>query len=1007
MRLISTIVCNYRLHREVKQHFDPERTLIGGPNESGKSTLVEAVHRALFLKAKGNTEYHRAMISALHTGQPEVELVFEAAGRTYVLRKRFGLSGAITLSPSDSPALAGDAAETELARILGVDAGVTGRAATQLWAHLWVWQGQAGNDPSAHATMQREGLLQSLQNLGGAAVLQSELDSRVARHFADRRDQIYTQAGKSKAGSPLEQAERTSAITGEERARAEERLQRLDAAARDLENSVRDAEAASVSLSELEKHRDATESRARQLAVLQQQETEHAHAAKATVERMDSRIQADQRILKVRGDLEDLTRSLAPKHTAVAEAEKARDTAKGAAIRAEKAQRDAAEAVRSARLRHDLASAHAVQMEKAGRHAWLREQAAKADRRRRDAAQLDVQLARLPTVSTARLRKLQTQESQCTGARAALQAMATGLEVVAADDLVMAGDKIIGTGQRHILTDDTEISLGSQYRLRIQPGGGTSLAEARQTERETRQALQMELDSLGISSMSAALEVHAQREELGARIKEARAELGGLGAEKLEEELLKAHQELAAAIASVERLAVLAADLNAPGDLAAAQALTKAMAEQRSESETRDLEARSRRDGAVKALESAEEIVRGRQVEMEQAATRLTGLKAQLDLLLQTHGDDATRTQALVEASAAKSAAGQLLKATADAMAVLQPNLLESDRLRIRRAMEQKANERSDARARIAVAQATLRSDGSEDPHATLALVDARARSAIEHYASVRRKAEAVMLLDEMFRAEQRDLASRFTQPLADKISGYLQCIFGPGACAQVTYEDNGFTSLTLSRAALGGTTFGFETLSGGAREQTAAAVRLAMAEVLAGEHGGCLPVVFDDAFAYSDPERVNQLQRMLDLAANRGLQVIVLTCNPADYAALGARMVTLRAARHSEVAAEAHGAIDKTELSDPLVTDSETRPLSSPAIAQICVTEPLRQALLDRLIALGGQKGNQTLRQELGWDESTYLAVKEDLVAAGRLRPGKGRGGSVALSELPRSRPT
>ena len=86
--------------------------------------------------------------------------------------------------------------------------------------------------------------------------------------------------------------------------------------------------------------------------------------------------------------------------------------------------------------------------------------------------------------------------------------------------------------------------------------------------------------------------------------------------------------------------------------------------------------------------------------------------------------------------------------------------------------------------------------------------------------------------------------------------------------------------------------------LSGGAKEQTAAAVRLAMAEVLAGDYGGRLPVVFDDAFAYSDPERVNQLQRMLDLAATRGLQVIVLTCNPADYASLGARTIMLKSQR-------------------------------------------------------------------------------------------------------------
>ncbi|MBN1629150.1 MAG: hypothetical protein JW990_05265, partial [Thermoleophilia bacterium] len=87
---------------------------------------------------------------------------------------------------------------------------------------------------------------------------------------------------------------------------------------------------------------------------------------------------------------------------------------------------------------------------------------------------------------------------------------------------------------------------------------------------------------------------------------------------------------------------------------------------------------------------------------------------------------------------------------------------------------------------------------------------------------------------------------------------------------------------------------FSFEELSWGAREQVAGAVRLAIAELLAAEHDGTLPVVFDDAFAYSDPERVNTLQRMLDLAAVRGLQVIVLTCNPSDYAALGARQVTL-----------------------------------------------------------------------------------------------------------------
>jgi len=186
-----------------------------------------------------------------------------------------------------------------------------------------------------------------------------------------------------------------------------------------------------------------------------------------------------------------------------------------------------------------------------------------------------------------------------------------------------------------------------------------------------------------------------------------------------------------------------------------------------------------------------------------------------------------------------------------------------------------------------------------------------------------------------------------------------------------------------------------FENLSRGAREQAAAAVRLAMAEVLAADHGGCLPVVFDDAFAYSDPERVNQLQRMLDHAANHGLQVIVLTCNPSDYAALGARTITLRPTRQ---ASPAPGAAVPAPVNDEPETDLE-KPVEENLTADVSptVTDELRQALLDALPATGISKGNQSLRSELGWDQSTYNAVKQDLVAAGKLVPGRGRGGSVS----------
>ena len=248
---------------------------------------------------------------------------------------------------------------------------------------------------------------------------------------------------------------------------------------------------------------------------------------------------------------------------------------------------------------------------------------------------------------------------------------------------------------------------------------------------------------------------------------------------------------------------------------------------------------------------------------------------------------------ALAEALSAKNSAEALLSATRQALAELQPDLLQTDQTRLKRACDQAGENKREAETKRAVAQAALRSDGTDDPEAALALAVARVHSAQDHLASVRRKAEAIRLLDRLFLEEQRALAEQFTKPFAERISAYLQCLFGAGARAAVTLADNAFTGLQLVRPNQGGGATSFDTLSGGAREQVAAAVRLAMAEVLAADHDGCLPLVFDDAFAYSDPERVQILQRMLDLAASRGLQLIILTCNPSDYAALGARQIS------------------------------------------------------------------------------------------------------------------
>ena len=119
-----------------------------------------------------------------------------------------------------------------------------------------------------------------------------------------------------------------------------------------------------------------------------------------------------------------------------------------------------------------------------------------------------------------------------------------------------------------------------------------------------------------------------------------------------------------------------------------------------------------------------------------------------------------------------------------------------------------------------------------------------------------------------------------------------MECLFGPVTRAEVVYQDQAFEGLKIQRPGWAGGAIAFDSLSGGTQEQTAAAVRLAMAEVLAADYDSSLPVLFDDAFAYSDATRLGPLTNMLDLAASRGLQVILLTHQPAEYCALGAKTV-------------------------------------------------------------------------------------------------------------------
>jgi DNA repair exonuclease SbcCD ATPase subunit len=997
MKLLSATARNYRIHRDLNIDFDQARTLIGGANETGKTTLIEAIHRGLFLKSTITGEGQKSMVSTLFPGHPEVEIRFSANGAEYHLAKRFsGASGTTQLVQVGGQTWRGEEAESRLARLLGVEElgggrGILSRISEQ-WSHLWVWQGRSGDDPSEPAASQQAHLLQQLQQTGGAVAMQSELDGRVASRFARVRAQIFVRAGSARSGSDLDKAQTEAQQVETNRAEASERLDRLRQAVRDFEDASSTIQRTTSDLEDLRQERQGVNEKISQAEELRQAKETQASTVNSAVENLTVVEGIEKNIDGLRESISTLQKSLKPKQEEERRLESAFTNSRKRTTDAEREYDEALKKTREVRLRRELAAAYVNRFEKEARNKELRKRLERAQALEKDIAGFREQLAQLVSIDQEGLQALQELENELAQASAALNAMAAEIEIVVSDQPVRVGDAELSAGESQTVTEPTEVKVGDLLCLRIHPGGGDSLANAREELRTLRENRRRSLDEYGLKSIAKASEVVARRADLQSRVANAEAALEELDAEDLAKTCSSAKDELTAAEADVKRRMDQVADAEQPSTLADARAW------------------RDREEDAFHTVESDETSLKATQdtlqqeqgdLENESNTLRdtiagekqdLTGFEAQLKLLLDTHGDDEPRAKALKEARKAKKDSEASLAEICAALEALQPDLLKADRERLQRAWDETERQKQGAQTSRAVSQAALRSDGAIDPNAALAQAEAKLEAATEHLEAVSRKAKAIALIDSLFQQEQRALADQFSQPLAQKISSYLQCLFGPDAKAVVTFEDNAFKSIQLVRSAQDGAML-FKSLSGGTREQVAAAVRLAIAELLAADHDNSLPIVFDDAFAYSDPERVNTLQRMLDLGASRGLQIIVLTCNTSDYAALGARQIILK----SKLLRNA----PPTDTSLPAVSGNasglETVHAGSSANST-SIMDQVCESFIAALTDLGGKSGNQTLRKNLGWDEVKYTAVKDQLIAQNQIVRGKGRGGSVAL---------
>lgn len=886
MRLLSARVREYRIHRDLAVTFDPRFTVIAGPNQSGKSTLAEALHRALFLPVKTGGELLKGMQASPFLAEPEVELSFEAGDQRWTLRKRFaGTRGSVSLLDGCGRGLQGDEAEERLAELVGTSAVARTRGAAERlrerWGHLWVWQGSASGNPlaSGTATYDHDRLVERLQ-AGADLSVTSPLDLAVIEQIQTRWSTVFTTGGAGRApqvrrGSPLQLARAAVDRAREERDGIEALIRQQAEDAMVLQRAAEDLARIAVELPQQRAQLQALQQRIERSRALegqigaQQPQLAAADRELAALVRDRDQLQGEQQRIR------ELEATQAPAQAALAELRQQppRLEANRSRILAqlEFQQRGSAQAAAEvgaieARLRR---------LRLLEERQRLGRQLDALQRLRTRFRELGRELSELPEVDAAAVERLRQLEAAVQAAGVRAETLATGLEVICADQPLRLDDQPLEPGATRLLSQPAVLQVGDGVQLRLLPSGGAGTVEAARALERSRQALAEALAAFRLPGVEAVAAAERRRSDLLAEqrrlVEQARAEG--------DDTRLR------------QRLSVIAMELEPlpPGEVAADGGQAEIT---RLETDLR--EARQRRDQAQQAqqalqselqqagqaLDRQQQAIGAAEQALRQQENQLLEARTRSEALLQRHGSLQALQDAIAALEQRRAALHAALEALGQELAALDPEGLRTHDQRLRqRIQELDQQERQAGEARIR-AEERLQGDGSTDLQAELEQKQSALESRQQERDRLEQEAAMLTLLRRLLEEEQSAMGSRYTAPILERIGRYLAEVYPEPPQPSLTYDARGgFHGLQWRRG--DEAAFGFEVLSTGAREQFAAALRVAMAEVLAEAYDGCLPLLFDDAFANSDAERQAGVHRMLQRAADQGLQVILLTCAP------------------------------------------------------------------------------------------------------------------------------
>ena len=868
--------------------------VIHAPNETGKSSLILAVARALFDRYSTKDREIQQLRPWQTSLSPRITLEFETDGKRYRLEKAFLDEASSVLEEwtgSRFERLADSQHADELVRGF-LSSSVPGNGATKVghWglARL-LWLNQT---PERHELPSLDTPLKSrlLKTVGVAAL--SDKEQSLLKDVESTYRQFYT----PKTGKP---------VVGSELLQAEERVQAFEAdVARLLQRKTETAQLAEdITDTQLELPSLEAEKKgyAQQLASLQ----ERIEAEAKLEQQLALREKDVERQREHRRSLDDTQRGLialqrkVTQHEALAsEKQPVILEAQGACSRAEEALRDATE-------RFKAQQGELEQAEQRLDRGRLLEGARELLGAQRKLEGLIKQGTRIANaVENSRRKKgalkllsesdvKRTEDMQRKLEQATVRLEAQGINVVFTAESAQSLEwEVQGHTARHkVSKDEQKVFAGvSAGALRIKGVGQLSV----RTGAEEVGKLQAEVDK--------------HRKELARRFHEQGVEdLPGLRAawesqQALVQEQQKHEESLnhflsAADVESLEELLERqrktageiggrAAQLGLPVDELATyrfpevQVLTEEVKGCKREVKVRE-KAREEADSAHK---KAEQYLRGLTQERDTALVKARELKLQLQSQL------GALEMSLEQLGAKVEQAGVELERLENMLKALRSQLPRpEDRAATRRqqfqdALERVAEAEKKAHEKILRAETLLRHAAAEGLYSQLGEAEEKLALERERYRRLHTRAQAAERLRTLALAWQEQVTRTFVGPIEREIGSRLEHIRGGGRSEHLVLDPDFNEPLMQTSAG----PRPLDSFSWGTQEQTLFALRLALGKLLSTQGPRPEPqlVVLDDALVNTDAARH---RRALELIENAGdsLQILILTAFPERYRTL------------------------------------------------------------------------------------------------------------------------